>query len=84
MLCSVFGGYVIVDFSLNCVYSCYKWYDVDIFVYLHVPLISCPCYVFYDVVENIRCTVLSGCAIRKYCCEVAFVYVADFSCVLVG
>jgi hypothetical protein len=29
---------MIVDFSLNCVYtrtrSCYKWYDVDIIVYL--------------------------------------------------
>jgi hypothetical protein len=29
---------VILYFSLNCVYNCYKWYDVhvDIFVYLSV------------------------------------------------
>lgn len=38
------GDYVIVDFSLNCMYSCYKWYNVDISVYLHVFVISCPCY----------------------------------------
>jgi hypothetical protein len=35
-----------VDFNLNCVYSCYKWYNVDIFVYLRVLLIYCPCYMF--------------------------------------
>lgn len=39
------GDYVIVDFSINCVCSCYKCYDVDITVYLHVLLISCPCFV---------------------------------------
>jgi hypothetical protein len=37
--------YMIVDFSLNCVYSCYKWHDLDIFVYLRVFLISCPCFI---------------------------------------
>jgi hypothetical protein len=28
------GGHIIVDFSLNFVYICYKCHNVDIFVYL--------------------------------------------------
>jgi hypothetical protein len=47
------GGYVIVDFSLNCVCS-YKWWDVDMYVYLCVVPVSCPCHVAcYDVTDNI-------------------------------
>jgi hypothetical protein len=34
---------------------------------------------FYDVAENVGCSVLSGCAIRKYCCEVVFARVANYS-----
>jgi hypothetical protein len=34
---------------------------------------------FCAVGENIGCTVLCGCAVRKYCCEVMFTHAADFS-----
>jgi hypothetical protein len=79
------GDYVIVNFSLNCVYSCCKWCNVHICLYLHAILLSLS-YVYYDVlvVENIWCIVLSGCTIQKYCYEVVFAHVANFSSVLVG
>jgi hypothetical protein len=41
-------------------------------------------YVFYNAEVTVRCTLLSGCATPKYCCEVVLANIADSFCALIG
>lgn len=65
-------GYVPVHFRLNCVYSCYKWYNVDIIVRLWVLLI------LDRVIRILWC---NG-KYWVYCDEyLHMLHVTDFSCI---
>lgn len=74
------GDYVIVIFFFQIMYIVII---IGIFLtylcIMSVLLVSCPCYTFCGVARNIGCMVLRGCAFRKYCCEIIFIRVADFS-----
>jgi predicted membrane metal-binding protein len=68
-----------MNFTFNYVYSFYNWYAADMPVYLHdIPVFLSVLYILWCVCCGV-CFVVRGCAIWKYCCEIIFTLVAEFS-----